>query len=247
MKIDSYDGSSSVENFLIKFNIVSQYNEWTDREKALILQCSLEKDALQILSEHGAREDISFEELVHKLKQRFGTPGKAAIHRSELHCRRQKNNESLRELMFDLKRLMNLAYAEINGEAAEIIPCDSFVNALTDRTLAQKLREKDVGTIDEAYLQAIKLEAFQKLREAEEDEYRHKPHRRFVRGTREDDENDPVMRKLDKVLKTQEENYLSWANGIKGRLRNLESTPQSTPVENHHPQDVLNAQKPDTR
>lgn len=59
------------------------------------------------------------------------------------------------------------------------------------------------------------------MRDAEEGKRR--PFRR-IRGTREEANEDPILNKLDILLKTQEENFKSWREGLEKRLNNLEAS-----------------------
>lgn len=63
------------------------------------------------------------------------------------------------------------------------------MNALSDRTLARKIRELEPPDIETAYYHVIRLEA-----------------------------SYPVLAKLDKILKTQEENFHSWRSTLEARL-----------------------------
>lgn len=57
---DSYDGSTEVESFIRKFEIVAKHNQWNQGEKIVFLQCSLHKEAQNLLWEYGASPDIIY-------------------------------------------------------------------------------------------------------------------------------------------------------------------------------------------
>lgn len=84
--------------------------------------------------------------------------------------------------MQDLKRLATLAYPGNHGKATDLILLHAFVNALSDRKLAFHIRQQEVESIDQAYSQAIKYQAYREMCEEEEADHRHKPYRN-VRGT----------------------------------------------------------------
>lgn len=67
--------------------------------------------------------------------------------------------------------------------------------------------------------------------EEEEMEVKRRPSR-HVRGTVDEDHRDPVLMKLDKILKTQEENFESWKTNLETRLSSLEKNS----VANPHPE-----------
>lgn len=64
MKPNKYDGSVPLETFLRQFEVCAEYNEWTSRDKATYLQCSLEKGPAQLLWDFGARIRVIYRELV---------------------------------------------------------------------------------------------------------------------------------------------------------------------------------------
>lgn len=209
LRPDSFDGTGRVDNFLIKFELCADYHRWSEKEKALMLKCSLQNDAIQLLLENDSKTDISYVELVEKLRQRYGSVGRDATYRSELNLRKQKDRESLRDLMTDMKRLMSLAYRNAKGETADSILCDAFVNALSDWTLARRIRELEPQNIDIAFHHAIRLEAYRDMYDEEELERKRRP-QRFVRGTVDEETQSPILNKLDEILKIQEENFHSW-------------------------------------
>lgn len=200
----------------------------------MLLKCSLQDSAIQILWEFNAKADITYDELIKRLRQRYGSVGRTATHRNELHLRKQKENESLRELMSNMKRQMYLAYPDARGETANSILCDAFINALSDRTLARKIRELEPSDIETAYHHAIRLEAYKDMYEEEEGEVKRRPHI-LVRGTLDDDTRDSVTTKLDKILKTQEENFLSWKVDLEAILTNLEKATETVPGQRNDP------------
>lgn len=180
------------------------------------------------IRERARSPDLVVDELIKRLRQRYGSVGRTATHRNELHLRKQKEHESVRDLMNDLKRLMFLAYKDAGGETANSILFYAFINALSERTLAWKIRELEPSYIETAYHHAIRLEAYKNMYEEEEIDTKRRPHR-FVRGTVDDDSQDPVLTKLNQILKTQEENFHSWREHLEVRLSDLEKTTEITP------------------
>ena len=106
MKPEKFIGHGSFETFLVQFQNCAKYCQWSSREKAVHLGWALTGTAAQLL--WGA-EDLSYKELLEKLKSRFSGKGMGEQFQTELRCRRRKNGESLRELAQDIRRLMTLA------------------------------------------------------------------------------------------------------------------------------------------
>ena len=110
MKPGKFDGTSSLESFLTQFEVCARYNGWTASDRLDFLRCALEKSATQLLWDFGARDDVTFEELVGRLRQRYGTEGQAETFRAQLHYQRQRAEENLSTVLHDIRRLVVLAY-----------------------------------------------------------------------------------------------------------------------------------------
>ena len=90
----------------------AEYNQWNASDKAAHLKCSLTGGAAQVLWDSGKSGDLTYEELVGKLRARYGAAGLHERFAAELHSRRRRNNETLAELHADIKRLMALTYPD---------------------------------------------------------------------------------------------------------------------------------------
>jgi len=97
-----------------------------------------------------------------KIRQRFGEAAHSDKCKSELKNRRRLPNESLQSLHADIRRLMILAFSDLEAQAREEIACDYFIEALDIPTLELALRERSVKHPDVALSEALKLELWQK-------------------------------------------------------------------------------------
>ena len=159
MKPGKFDGTVSIDTFLIQFETTSEYNKWSDTEKCANLKC-LTGHAGQILREMGDPSGITYTELVEKLKARYGSAGQKEMFISQLRSRRRKQCESLAELHRDIRRLMAMAYPNTAGsDLNEEIAKSHFIAALGDRDLELKVKERDPPTLDAAFSLAVRLEA----------------------------------------------------------------------------------------
>lgn len=77
MKPGKFDGAGSLEYFSAQFEICALYNRWSDDDIGDFLRCALDKAATQLLWDVGARENVSYEQLVDRLRQRYGVEGQA--------------------------------------------------------------------------------------------------------------------------------------------------------------------------
>lgn len=105
------------------------------------LRLTLDKAATQLLWDLGARTDIIYEQLVERLRQRYGAEGQAELtFRAQLNYRRQRSDESLIELLHHIRRLVVLAYPDRTNETTEIVARDAFMGANRDKELSLKVR-----------------------------------------------------------------------------------------------------------
>src|SRR6218665_2051557 len=108
MKPGKFDGTGSLESFLAQFDVCVRHNSWTDMDKVDFLRCSLEKAATQLLWDFGSRVDVSYAQLVERIRQRYGAEGQAETFRAQLYYRRQRADETLSDLLHDKRRLIVL-------------------------------------------------------------------------------------------------------------------------------------------
>jgi hypothetical protein len=162
MKPSKFDGSTSVDTFLIQFQTCAEYNGWSDKEKSAHLKCCLSGSVGQILWETDDPNHLSYKELVAKLKSRYGAAGQRELFIAQLRSRRRRPNETLAELHRDIRRLMALSYPKTSGsELNEEIAKSYFLTALGDRKLELKVREREPADLDAAFTIAVRLEAYQ--------------------------------------------------------------------------------------
>ena len=232
MKPGKFDGTGSLESFLVQFEVCATHNRWTDADKSDHLRCSLEKAATQLLWDFGAQPSASYDDLVERLRQRYGTEGQAESFRAQLYYRRQRPEESLSDLLHEIRRLVVLAYPVPANETTQIIAKDAFLEAMRDRELSLKVREREPKTIDEAYRAALRLEAYQ--RTADADDRRRPPNR--VRGTREDDLGARLQEQMDRFLATQREEQRRWQRDLEKKFdQQFRELRQGTPTPSDEP------------
>src|SRR5678815_684570 len=170
IKMGTYNGKTSVDAFLRKFEVCSKNNGWSDEEKLNQLTCALIEPASQLLWEFDSNTVTTWSDLVNKLRLRYGSSDQASLYQTQLNTRRQKDGEDLGSLVQDIRRLMILAYPGPTSTHSETIAIRSFLDALRDKELALKLREREPETLDSAYKLALRLEGYRKA-EREETEH----------------------------------------------------------------------------
>ena len=84
------------------------------------------------------------------MKNRFGGASFQEKNRIKLKNRRRRKDESLKTLHIDIRRLSTLAYPETDHKTREVLSCDHFIDALADKDLILKIRERRPRDLDTA-------------------------------------------------------------------------------------------------
>ena len=73
IKPAKYYGKSCIETFLAQFKICAVHNSWLPKEKLAHLKCAHTDTAVQLIWDSGNPMAITFDELVEKLRRRYGS------------------------------------------------------------------------------------------------------------------------------------------------------------------------------
>jgi len=122
----------------------------------------------------------------------------------ELKLRRREPGESLGALCQDVRRLMALAHPGPTDTTKETLACDYFIESLNDAVLTDKLRERDLNSLDDALRAALKLETCAKSASKETSDdcqgrQRGKLVRRVAAGEATTGDHAEVTRQLQKL------------------------------------------------
>ena len=166
IKPDTYDGLSCVETFLVKFEDAAEHNDWDAKSKASHLKSCLTGDAGYLIWE---TKGATYDEIVDKLRRRYGSTDQQEKFRVELRCRKRKSDETLQKLAYDVEKLIVLAYPEAGQPTRGILGRDAFISAPNDRSLQYKVREKEPTTFRQALTIAMRLEILDEADEMERD------------------------------------------------------------------------------
>ena len=140
IKPPKFEGRDAcVESHISQFEIIARRNCWDAQEKADYIKCSLAGEANHILRD--LHERASYEEVVARLRQRYGSLDQMEACRVALKTRVRGQNETLSHLMKDIRSLFLQAYPGQNSMMSEIMARDAFVSALQDRDLILKVME----------------------------------------------------------------------------------------------------------
>ena len=155
--LGTFDGSTDLDTFLVRFESCCRYFGWSESEKVFHLMNALTGSAEPIVKEVGPAGTLIH--VLELLQSRFGTN----LHIDKFHAdlRRQKrgSDETLQELYLNLCWLRGLASVESSDEKfPEIYLRNIFVDALDDRKLRRAVLIQNPSTMEAAYNVATRLE-----------------------------------------------------------------------------------------
>ena len=157
IRLDRYDGSTSLEAFLAHFDNCSRYNNWTYNDKISQLKAALTGSAAEILLE--SERNMSYRELRNELKECYGTDGCENQYESQLKTRRRQKGETLRSLYQDINRLVLQAYPGQSGRIRDKLAVDAFITSLNDPELELSVRNGCSDTLRQSFRSAMMFES----------------------------------------------------------------------------------------
>ena len=160
VKSPKFDGKSFIESHLVQFRIAASRNRWNESQKVDFLKMSLIGEANSILRD--ITDGITYAELETKLKQRYGSLDQVEAYRVQLKARRRKKNETLSELMMDIRRLFALAYQGPSNYMSDLVAKESFIDALDEKDLMIRVMEREPKSLEEAFKIAKRMELYSK-------------------------------------------------------------------------------------
>ena len=205
---DRFDGTDSWVDYWAHFDACWNINEWSDEQAALVLACSLSKNARKVLIQRpkdsrGKERRLTIDELKKRLDLRYGPGGLAESFMAELNNRRQGLNETLQELGEAISELARQAYPDVPDQILERMGIIHFRDSIKEAEIRAALYRTKPSSLDEAIRTALETESFMKM-EAQ----REKP--RYVGDVEKTDE---VSERLLRMEKHQNE-LMNWVPDV---------------------------------
>ena len=141
-----YSGSTDWDEYLVQFSYIAALHGWSNDRQAIILLGKLEGEALSVAT---SDKDMSLMALVARLKENFA-PERKETFSLKLRTKVQGKEESFEELARDVKKLARKAYPTSDQDTREMLMVESFVNAINDDGLREKLRDRIPKTLNES-------------------------------------------------------------------------------------------------
>jgi len=157
IKPPKFDGAISWAVFHRQFEAAAVQNNWMPSEKAAHLLSVLHGKAADIL--HTVPAEATYEDIVESLWGRFGDHQLAAAYRSHLKARVQASGKTLQEFAAAVEQLAHRALVGLPVAFIQTEAAHSFIDGIRDREVKQHHLMGGDQTLNEAFNQALKLEA----------------------------------------------------------------------------------------
>ena len=108
----------------------------------------------------GTTDDVTYDDLVEKLRRLYGSLDQQVKFEAELFARRRHPGEPLAELYQDIRCLMLKAYPEeVDTDMGKRFAIERFLTALNNRRISEKVRDREPADLTAACRLALQFEA----------------------------------------------------------------------------------------
>ena len=196
IKPTKYNGTADLEDYLTQFRSIARFNGWSKDKQVVVLMSKLEGEALTAAA---VLENPSLDELIGQLKESFSSE-RQELASLKLQNRLQKPEESLETLALDIQKLTLKAFPSADEQTKTRLARDSFVNAVADPSICDKLRDKNLPTLRESLQEAKRVQA-----NLEIEKNRTHQNKSSIRAVQEDSPEIPTNDSQAEIRRLQEE------------------------------------------
>ena len=157
---DKFDGRNVAwQDYLVHFEQVSNWNNWSHEEKSQQLVMSLRGEAQKILGDLSQEQRKDYDNLTSILSSRFCPKELVVAHRVDFRSRLRKQNESPSDYGFALRRLGNLAFPDMAYSDREIVVLEQFMSGIGNSEIRSHVILHHPKTLETAISLATEFEA----------------------------------------------------------------------------------------
>ena len=195
-KVALYDGTTPLRDYLKTFERVADINNWSEAQKCDALATHLAGAAQQVYTDAPENVGYSYNKLVAELRAVFEPAGQAEFFQAQLIIRRREKGEGWPQLGQAIRRLVRQSYPEADQVTQDRLAREAFIDAIDDRDLRSKVRDKEPETLNRAVQTAVRCEAYQEVDKAKADRGRTK---KLIRRVEFRDEPEEMPEETDGV------------------------------------------------
>ena len=220
IKLREFNATEEVEVFVKRFRLCQIENRWGPDSSYNHLCCALSGSAAQLLFEESTDGTKDVEALLAKLLDRYGNQHQRLLFQIQLQSKRQGENETLQELVSDIRRLSDLAYPGGKNPHTHFVIVKAYIDSLRSRSVAMKILESDPSDLEACHRLALKLTAYQAIA-ATEDSATMKPPLKVKTIRTSENETEQTISRLEKRIRQLEAsqtypagNKQNWASQV---------------------------------
>ena len=157
---DKFDGKSiEWRDYIVHFEKVAMWNNWSDTDKAQQLAMSLRGQAQKLFGELKPSEMNDYEQLKTILTRRYDPQERSVACWCEFRSRRRQKNETPSDFAYALRRLACLAYPEMPYDYREINVLEQYLNTVGTSEIKEHVIFRHPKSVDEAISHTVEYEA----------------------------------------------------------------------------------------
>ena len=138
---DEYTGDEDWLDWLTHFELCAKINDWDDKSKTAFLAVRLKRLAQQVYRDLPEATTKSYDDLKEALTKRFDATKYTERYKSEFKFIKRGKDEGLHELANRVRRLVSLAYPNIEAKFRDELARDQFLDAIDSREFRLKVRQ----------------------------------------------------------------------------------------------------------
>uniref|UniRef100_A0A5S6Q566 CCHC-type domain-containing protein n=1 Tax=Trichuris muris TaxID=70415 RepID=A0A5S6Q566_TRIMR len=158
---EPFDGSGDWQEWVAAFEVCSEINGWSDRQKLQWLRLRLIGHAGRVLRRLPDSATRSFAEAKTALGEAFQSPGQLLIHEMAFRSRRKLATESWATHAEALLCLAEKAYPRLDGNALDVIVNAQLLQSIEDDRLQLMVRRAMTTTVAESVRELMIQQALQ--------------------------------------------------------------------------------------
>ena len=150
----TYDGTGDWKEYLRYFEQISEWNQWSIHDMASQLSMSVSGEARSVVSELPIHQTHDYHALVRALTKCFDPPGREEVYKAEFRQRVKRDNETIAEFGFSLRRLAKKAFPKHTEFGRDEWILDQFKAGL-GRNMREHVHFHHPRDLDEAITLAV--------------------------------------------------------------------------------------------
>lgn len=219
----TYGGTSSWQDHLVQFEMISTKNKWDEATKAYELTSSLKGVARGVVTDLEPEMRLKYRYLVSELTSRFEPANQSNLLKTQMNSLYRRPGPILPELAQNNRRITRLAYPTFPIDIRDQLAKDCFIRAVNDSKLQLSIFQREPKTISDCVRFCLEYESFT----VDQRRLNPKPNVRMQYEVDLDDaflsQLSKMSYQLDNLTKNKNQDYKTnptfFYCGIKGHLR----------------------------